>query len=87
MRLQDSSALSPGLREGRVGAYVLTLVPKPGSPIVTRGNLPGHEFTSNRSVALPWVTLDREICSLKNNGRRRSQLFGDVWYDFPRVGR
>ncbi len=41
------------------------LVPEPGSPTVTQGNPPGHEFTPKRSVALPSVTLDREICSLK----------------------
>ncbi len=50
---------------GGDSVLVPTLVPNPGSPTVTQGNLPGHEFISKRSVVLPWVTLDREICSLK----------------------
>ncbi len=50
---------------GDESVLVPTLVPNPGSPTVTQGNLPGREFTSKCSVALPWVTLDRDICSLK----------------------
>jgi hypothetical protein len=45
---------------------VPTLVPKPGPPTVTQEHLPGHETDALRSFGLPWVTLDREICSLKS---------------------
>jgi hypothetical protein len=41
------------------------LVPKPGSPTVTQGNLPGGEIYANRALGLPRVMLDCEICSLK----------------------
>ena len=44
---------------------VPTLVPKPGSPTVTQGNLPESEFTALRALELPWVTSGHEICSLK----------------------
>ena len=66
---------------------VPTIVPKPRSPAVTQENLPGHESDALRSVTSPWVTLDREIRSLKMNGERWTELSaGDVWCDFPRVG-
>jgi hypothetical protein len=44
---------------------VPTLVPKPGSSTVTQGNLPSYEIDELRALGLPWVMLDREICSLK----------------------
>jgi hypothetical protein len=47
------------------GVQVPTLVPKPGSPTVTQGNLPSHNSDALRSVGLPWVMLDHEIRSLK----------------------
>ena len=46
-------------------APVPTLVPKPGSPNVTQGNLPSHGFAALGALGLPWVMLDREIRSLK----------------------
>jgi len=47
------------------GMMVPTLVPKPGSSTVTQGNLPSYEIDELRALGLPWVMLDREICSLK----------------------
>ena len=44
---------------------VPTLVPKPGSPNVTQEHVPGYKSDALSSVRSPWVTLDREICSLK----------------------
>jgi hypothetical protein len=46
-------------------AQVPTLLPNSGSPTVMQRNLGCQEFASRRSIALPWVRQDREICSLK----------------------
>ena len=42
-----------------------TLVPKPGSPTVTQGNLQWRESDALRALVLSWVMMDRESCSLK----------------------
>ena len=44
---------------------VPTLVPKPGSPTVTQGNLPSHVIAALPALGLRQVMLDHEICSLK----------------------
>ena len=44
---------------------VPTLVPKPGSPTVTQGNLRCKEPAALRALESSWVMLDREICLLK----------------------
>ncbi len=44
---------------------VPTLVHKPGSLNVTQRHLPGDEIAALRALGLPWVMIDREICSLK----------------------
>jgi len=44
---------------------VPTLVPKPGSPTVTQGNLPDRKSDALRALALSWVMLDCETRGLK----------------------
>ena len=44
---------------------VPALVPKPGTPIVTQGGLPGYETDAVRVLGLPWVMLDGDISQLK----------------------
>ena len=44
---------------------VPTLVPKTGSSSVTQESLPESKFTALRVLGIRWVTLDREIRSLK----------------------
>lgn len=46
------------------GAY---LVPKPGSPTVTKEHPPRCESDALRALGLPWVTLDCEFYSLKRH--------------------
>ena len=42
-----------------------TLVPNPGSPTVTQGNLPNQEYDALRTLGLSRVMLGHEIRSLK----------------------
>ena len=44
---------------------VPTLVPKPGSPIVTQEHLAGCKSDAHRALGISWVMLDHEIGALK----------------------
>ncbi len=54
-----------GCRGTSTYLLVPTLVPKPGSPTVTQGNLSNQESDAIRALGLPWVMLNRDICLLK----------------------
>ena len=65
---------------------VPAIVLKPVSPTVTRQHLTAQKIIAIRTRGLSWVTLDRKFYSLKSHGRCRTQVSGDVWCDFPRIG-